>query len=179
MKIDLTQEWRCYHFGNFYLSSIQQGIQSAHGQMELFNKYCPNIYNDNEIEDCPAIDMLFTWSNKHKTMICLSGGDNNSLLDIKDIICVGENPYPNSYFNESNDALNGVLTNVAIVLPERIFGTAEQIRAGKVELIGNDLHYRTRSTEVVFGGYQAPSLDRFTDMEVRIIEVLNSCGLAR
>lgn len=182
MKINLTEEWRCYHFGNFYLSSIQQGIQSAHAQMELFNKYCPNIYNDNSVTDTPAIDMLFTWSTQHKTMICLSGGDNASLTEIANTLLCEDNIYPTAIFRESIDALNGVLTNVAIVLPLRIFGTAEQIRSGKLELIGNDLYYRNKDmsfTTTSFGGYQSPSIDRFTDIEVKIIETLNKCGLAR
>ena len=171
------EEWRCYHFGNFYLSPIQQGIQSAHAQMELFNNYCPNIFNNNEVEDTPAIDMLFTWSNQWKTMICLNGGDNLSLTEIKDELCVPENPYPNSYFNESEAALNGVLTNVAIVLPKRIFGTAEALRSGKFTLIGNDLENKVDDNS--FGGYRAPKIDTFSDIEVKIIEILNSCGLAR
>jgi hypothetical protein len=30
---------RLYTFGNYYLSSIQQGIQAGHAAVELFNKY--------------------------------------------------------------------------------------------------------------------------------------------
>lgn len=178
MKIDLTQEWRCYHFGNFYLSSIQQGIQSAHAQMELFNKYCPHIYNDNQVEDQPAIDMLFTWSNKHKTMICLSGGDLNYMTEIKNTICVEDNIYPHTTFNESEEALGGILTNIAIVLPLRIFGAAEQIRSGKLVIIGNELHHKPIPNDT-FGGYRPEKLDVLSDIEVKIIEILCNTGLAR
>ena len=70
---------RCYTFGNFYFSSIQQGIQAAHSQMELFNKYIPHNFNDNRVADIPQIDMLWDWSNNHKTTICLNGGMTSDL----------------------------------------------------------------------------------------------------
>lgn len=178
MKIDLSLEWRCYHFGNFYLSPIQQGIQAAHAQMELFNKYCPHIYNDNQVDDIPAIDMLFTWSNKHKTMICLNGGDLASMNEIKEKICVEDNIYPFATFNESEDALGGILTNIAIVLPLRIFGAAEQIRNGKLVIIGNELHHKPIPNDT-FGGYRPAKLDTLTDVEIKIIEILCNTGLAR
>lgn len=185
MKIDLTDEWRCYHFGNFYLSSIQQGIQSAHGQTELFNKYCPHIYNDNQVEDTPAIDMLFTWSNLHKTMICLNGGDNTTLTEIRDNICVAENPYPHSVFYESDLSLGGILTNVVVVLPARIYETAEKIRSRKYILNDNGtvvephLTNTNVSSECWDGTNSFKLITTLTEIEVVIINTLNSCGLAR
>ena len=87
------KELRCYHFGHFQLSSIQQGIQGAHAQMELFVKY--NIARASELDNIPeyapttpelqfieSTKMLYTWGREHKTMICLNGGNSASLQDI-------------------------------------------------------------------------------------------------
>ena len=184
MKIELDQEWRCYHFGNFYLSSIQQGIQSAHAQMELFNKYCPHLHNDMMVDDCPQIDMLFEWSNKHKTMICLNGGMLSDLIEIHDILADDENLYPWSKFYEHEDALKGMLTNVAIVLPERIFGTAEAIRRRKFYLEGNIVKQPPvqpmADDNTMLAVHVEPAvIMELTDFEVKLIDVLNACGLAK
>jgi hypothetical protein len=172
------QEWRVYHFSNFYLSSIQQGIQAAHAQMELFNKYTPNLGNDNSIDDEPAIDMLFEWSTRHKTMICLNGGINSDLEEIKNMMINSENIYPWSYFKEDEQSLNGLLTNIAIVLPERIFGTAERIRKRKIFIRGNDVIEieQSESRQIV---PMERVIDTLTDFEIQLIEVLNGCGLAK
>lgn len=180
--IDLDQEWRCYHFGNFYMSSIQQGIQAAHAQMELFNKYSCHRFNDNMIDDTPAPDMLYEWSNKWKTMICLNGGMNCDLQDIMEEICTTDNPYPFSMFYESQEALGGILTNIAVVLPHRIFDTAEKIRSRKYQLEGTEVHlYRKPDPNPTFGGYmtEREPIIKLSKAEVRIIEILNQCGLAR
>ena len=182
--MDLNQEWRCYHFGNFYLSSIQQGIQAAHAQMELFNKYTPNLGNDNMIDDVPQIDMLFTWSNYHKTMICLNGGMNIDLITIHDTLETDINPYPWSRFIEHTDALNGLLTNVVIVLPEFIFGTAEKIRSRSYYLEGNVVKETPSQPMTEDGAMLTLHLEpitvcKLTDFEVELINVLNNCGLAR
>lgn len=120
---------RCYHFGNYYMSSIQQGIQAAHCQMELFVKYENAIvpgYVTTQKRD------LYDWTKYHKTMICLSGGNNNQLKEIKELF----GPYPWSYFCEDEDSLGGILTNVAIILPESIYDTAAKIRSGEYLLSG-------------------------------------------
>lgn len=87
---------RCYHFGNYYMSSIQQGVQSAHCQMELFVKYKEiDLYDyGTSIGSNPPIhiyeaaekaDMLFDWAKNHKTMICLSAGNNKQLNEVKEL----------------------------------------------------------------------------------------------
>ena len=119
---------RCYTFGNFYFSSIQQGIQAAHSQMELFNKYIPHNFNDNRVADIPQIDMLWDWSNNHKTTICLNGGMNSDLENIKDFFSREDNPYPWSAFYESEEAMAGILSNVCIVLPERIYALSSLLK---------------------------------------------------
>jgi len=121
---------RCYHFSNMYLSSIQQGIQAAHAQMELFVKYNP-LNVQSVLEDAEehkyrdAVNMLYKWGEEHKTMICLNAGFNSEMQAIEDFLSSDDNPYPWASFYESEEAMGGLLTNIAIVLPERIYGTSE------------------------------------------------------
>jgi len=108
---------RCYHFSNMYLSSIQVGIQSAHAQMELFVKYNPSKAK----VDAMAVDLLYEWAERHKTMICLNAGFNSEMEAIKGFLKSKDNPYPWSAFYESEEAMGGLLTNIAIVLPEDVY----------------------------------------------------------
>lgn len=167
---------RCYHFGNFYLSSIQQGIQAAHAQMELFVKYREtNLYNlddyqptAEEFEYQDKVDDLYDWAINHKTMVCLNGGAYQDLLNIKELMEDTQNPYPWSTFYEDEYSLGAILTNIAIVLPEKIYDTATKIRIGELTLQDNDVY---------------DSFDNFymhlTDFEVKLIELLNSCQLSK
>jgi len=110
-----------------YLSPIQQGIQSAHSQMELFVKY------DKKSKKGSA---LFDWATNHKTMIVLNGGflyDMEAALNFFD---QPNNPYPYSEFYESKEALGGILTNIAIVLPEKSYKLSEFLRN---KMVGTDL----------------------------------------
>ena len=170
---------RCYHFGNYYMSSIQQGIQAAHAQMELFVKYKEiDLYeyslsagNNHPIhiyEAAEKADMLFDWAKYHKTMVCLNGGALQDLKNIGELMKDSENKYPWSTFYEDEYSLGGILTNVAIVLPEKIYDTATKIRIGELTLQDNDVY---------------DSFDNFyihlTDFEVKLIELLNSCQLSK
>jgi len=121
---------RCYHFGNMYLSSIQQGIQAAHAQMELFNKYVPKTDTDAVSDE--LFTQLFDWSINHKTMICLNAGYLETMIELYNFIDTEENPYPYSKFQEGEEALGGILTNVAIVLPEHIYVAIKYLNDKKV-----------------------------------------------
>ena len=109
---------RAYYFGNMYLSSIQQGIQAAHATHELFNKYGAS----------EKAETLFNWSQNHKTMILLNGGYSENLRALIALFDTQENPYPWAHFNEGEDSLDGALTSVGIVLPEKIYVTAAAMR---------------------------------------------------
>ncbi len=167
--VDQLQELRCYHFGNFYLSSIQQGIQSAHAQMEMFLKY--------EDDTSSTRDMLYDWAKYYKTMICLNGGTYKELIEIEDMLDDDENPYPTASFYE-DISLKDMLTNVAIVLPYKIFNSAELVRKRTHIISDNQLFITPQNINPTFGNYRAPLL-QFTDIEVYLINLLNSCGLAR
>lgn len=161
---------RIYHFGNFYMSSIQQGIQGAHAQTEMFLKYSSDelINNLNNIDENIA-EMFWEWASEHKTIICLNGGMDFNLQEIKRLMSQPENPYPWSYFNEAKEAMNGMLTNVAIVLPSRIYDTASDIRSKKY-------HFEDNTLVCAETGWCG---EKFTYFEIQLIELLNSCSLAK
>ena len=105
---------RLYTFCNFYLSSIQQGIQSAHCVVDMLMKYQ---------EPSPDRVMLREWAVKHKTMIVLNGG---AAADLKDLFLslrghCAETGYPFEMFMEEHDALNYAATCVGVVVPEKIW----------------------------------------------------------
>ena len=109
---------RAYFFGNMYLSSIQQGIQAAHVTAELFMKAHSedgNMY-------------LIDWANNHKTMILLNAGYSEELRRLIEFFDTTDNPYPWAYFNEGQDALDGALTCVGIVLPEKVYELSSYLR---------------------------------------------------
>lgn len=107
-------ELRFYTLINFYLSSIQQGIQSAHlvSEMMSFEKWLsPN-----------QVDMIDEWAKNHKTIITLNGGNNESLQLFYEFLRLFPNsPYPFVKFHEDVQSLNGTMTGVGILLPESIF----------------------------------------------------------
>ena len=114
-------ELRAYFFGNMYLSSIQQGIQAGHVISELFVKYPhPPAIRDSHL--------LWDWAENHKTVVLLNGGYSSELLDIIQFFSHRDNPYPWTSFCEADDALDGALTCVGIILPEQIFLTSKFIR---------------------------------------------------
>ena len=114
---------RAYFFGNMYLSSIQQGIQAAHATHELFTKY------RGEDEFTPqTTSHLYEWARNHKTMILLNGGYAATIQELVDFFRTDDNPYPFAPFYEEEASLNGALTTVGIVLPEKIYLTAAAMR---------------------------------------------------
>ena len=160
------------------MSSIQQGIQAAHCQMELFNKYKEiDLYDyaystsGNPPEDiiirANLADQLFNWSKNHKTMICLSAGNNTQLTEIKELF-EHDNKYPWSHFNEDEESLGGILTNVCIVLPPEIYETASKIRSGEYTISVTKVWDENDKFVMVL-----------TDFNIRLIKILNSCQLAR
>jgi len=122
-----------------YLSSIQQGIQAAHAQMELFIKYS-RVYQPDEFGYIQNVK-LFDWAENYKTMICLDAGHNKELNDIEEFLSNTENPYPWATFRESSEALGGILTNIAIILPEEIYGEFVDVDA---DVYKSELGWRSR-----------------------------------
>lgn len=181
---------RCYHFGNYYMSSIQQGIQAAHAQMSLFVKYreISIDYDETnptieEIEYQNAVDDLYDWAMYHRTMICLNAGNNKQLREVRNLFQCKENKFPWTEFYEDEESLNGILTNVCIVLPESIYDTAAKIRSGEYMLCADTVLEKPIKEFLTIGcspALQTPNtVMKLSDFEIQLIQLLNSCQLAR
>lgn len=163
---------RAYFFGNMYLSSIQQGIQAAHVVAEMFTFYDVERTDPSNFS---KVELLYEWARHHKTMILLNAGYSEELLSLIDFFTSNENPYPWTSFMESGQALEGVTTSAGIILPEKIYEAARQVRTsvGDAEVLD-----RTNELNVEFadGTYD---ICQFNDWEVKLINRLNNYGLAR
>jgi hypothetical protein len=114
---------RLYTFCNFYLSSIQQGIQSAHIVSELFVDYRFAIGRKEE----GAQSMLYDWANNFKTIIVCNGGTSKEILDTYNALVDMQlnKTYPMAIFNEEPgalDSIGGAVTGFGIILPAEIYG---------------------------------------------------------
>ncbi len=111
---------RLYCWGNMYMSSIQQGIQSLHCLSEMYVKYTPLI------DAWDGGKSLWDWAQNHKTVIVLNAGEMSALEKVEDLMSEVANPYPWALWRESKDAINGALTNVGVILPERMYKAASE-----------------------------------------------------
>lgn len=162
---------RLYTFTNYYLSSLQVGLQTAHVVHELFNKYVT--------DDIPHTEqnMLWDWSDNHKTIVILNGGNCATLGDLELFLQSRENEFAYSAFCEDRQSLNNALTCVGIVLPERIYDAAAEVRSGTMTFVDDPMNggYLLEK-DAAFRGRLAP---RFTTFEKELIDRLNRCGLAK
>lgn len=144
-------EYRFYSFTNFYLSSIQKGIQTAHAISEM------SVTDYGCKEDRPKIAYA-KWATFDKTVIVLNGGNQSMLEVIFSIATEFANRHhlPVVKFHEDEQSLNGALTAVGIILPKDVYETASDIRAGKD----------------FFNNFIIP------DEDMNFYKTLNSCGLA-
>jgi hypothetical protein len=112
-----NQELRLYAFVNFYLSSIQQGIQTGHAAVDIVRKYEAS-------DDVNNAAMVLDWADNFKTFITLNGGNH---AGIKQALVLAETSgFPFVAFHEDEDSLGGLMTAVAVVLPADIFNLRRQ-----------------------------------------------------
>lgn len=104
---------RAYHFTNFYLSQIQHGIQTAHCQTGMVSEYID-------------ISIVEEWLQSPTTII-LNGGNNASMIEIVNFVRKYEWDYPVGWFVEDEESLGGLLTNVGIVIPYKIWGAKDKL----------------------------------------------------
>lgn len=97
---------RFYAAGNAYLSSIQQGIQAFHCLGEMTQHNTTNT-------------QFIDWLCNHKTLICVNGGNNQSLNEFYNVIV--NSGYPVAKFHEDDASMAGMLTCVGIIVPERVY----------------------------------------------------------
>lgn len=165
---------RLYSFVNYYISPLQQGLQTAHVVAELFNDYTL----------CGPFEILREWSEDHKTIVILKGGNSKDLLDLFYIFNDENNDYPFAQFCEDEQSLNGACTAVGIVLPPMIYNTAALIRSKQLvydptcSIYGyNDNGDSPEATLLKFECAQFMN-HIATDYQKQLIHLLNQYGLA-
>lgn len=104
-----THNWRFYAFTNFYLSSMQKGIQAGHCAVDVVRAFS-------------STKAVREWADKDKTMIVLNGGEQTELLKLFDQLTElnKSNKLPLGLFKEDM-GLNCAVTCVGIIVPERIY----------------------------------------------------------
>lgn len=103
---------RAYFFTNMYLSSIQNGIQTAHCLSNLFLIYT-HLQNK-------KTEQLFQWAENYQTIIVLNGGDSDNLIDINNVIATLDLPFANFY----EGGLGNTLTTIGVIVPEMYYNTS-------------------------------------------------------
>ena len=164
---------RAYYFGNMYLSSIQQGIQAAHATADMFVKYDEN----------KASLMLHGWAAHHKTMILLNGGYSETIRGLLKFFEDNNNPYPFAPFYEGEDALDGALTTIGIILPEKIYVAASLSRNFNSARYPNGITYEILNTGELKVAAEDNSTGEdvvweYSKWEYKLVEKLNEFGLA-
>lgn len=162
---------RAYFFGNMYLSSIQQGIQAAHCVSEIFANNDHKYTNEKK-------SYLIDWVKNHKTMILLNGGFSSNLIELLDFFNDDNNPYPFGSFCEELDALNGALTCVGIILPEKIYETSRLMREGKLQNDCNSIKISLDGTITFTNMFGEAVIWKLTNWEVQMCKHLNQFNLA-
>lgn len=141
---------RAYFWGNMYLSSIQQGIQSLHCVSEMYCKYRlhPGILEE----------QLHDWGKSYKTVIVLNAGEMSALETVQVLIEDPENPYAWAVWRESRDSLNEALTSVGVILPERMYKAAREKKK----------YWRNWENR-----------QKLTPWEIELVDLINSTYMAR
>jgi len=108
---------RLYSFTNYYLSPIQQGIQTAHLVGEMSQKtLVDNGY-------------YHRWVNYYKTIIVLNGGNNFALRELsirlKQLTECYDFYQTVSSFYEDRESLNGAITAVGLIVPEEVYDASK------------------------------------------------------
>lgn len=128
----MNSEKRAYFWGNFYLSSIQQGIQALHCLGEMFVKYGTNAQHDTA-EGAEREDMLYDWADHYKTVVVLNGGDSSDLMQLTANMAVDGNDLPWASWAEDYRSLKNAVTCVGIIVDEKIIANVDEVRLARKE----------------------------------------------
>lgn len=157
----MKQNLRLYTFVNYYLRSIQQGIQTAHVVSNLFMKY--GMVNT----------LLHDWAMDDKTIIVLNGGNNDGVKSIMSTFTEHAPglKLPFECFYEDDQSLGGIMTSVGIVLPEVMY-LAQKVRYTPTgfECKPGTFAYTNASGSVTYYDPDTP--------EAKLLSVVKSCGMA-
>lgn len=166
---------RYYGFGNYYLSSLQQGLQAHHVCVEMFNQYNAQSFAaafkhlGNDSSTIRRWNALDDWAKNHKTIVLLNGGNSADLKELHEFLSSVEHDYPFSKFHEDEVSLCGALTSVGIILSPRIYDTAAIDR----EMRGQPW------ISVIRNGKPIVRPTDLTPFEEELIAKLNQYGLAK
>lgn len=170
---EFTPELRLYSFVNFYLSSIQQGIQTGHAAVDLVRKYSDRQYPmpNGEFPKWKDIELVEDWADNHKTFVILNGGANIDMQNVLDLTAASDFPW--EVFLEDHNALGGggIMTCVAVVLPDWIFNLRPEKNI-------HDETYYSWTRQLNDGGVIIYSVGP-KDAEYEFVKMLKSKGLAR
>lgn len=136
---------KCYHFQNYYLASTQAGLQSAHSQHRFTRKYYIQEQNDPK-----AKKELEKWIMDYETIIVLNGGGHQNLVDLETFLKTHAKEFAWTSFRESQEALNGSMTNVAIILPDYIYENRE-LASAFTPFVDFDGNLKEATDEMILG----------------------------
>lgn len=157
---------RYYGFSNYYLSSLQVGLQNAHCIAEMSTRYRLQTALHTQYQN---------WALDHRTIILLNGGNQVALHELLTYFDADENPYAWDYFEEDEQSLNGCLTCVGIIIPEEIYNAAQLVRTKNATILDIGLGFP-------WGKYIESTTEsenyELTNWEFGLVERINSCGLA-
>lgn len=157
---EFRRELRLYSFVNFYLSAIQQGIQTGHAAVQMLRNY--------DAADENKKQLVYEWADDHKTFIVLNGGANAQIREVCALLTSLD--YPWAPFCEDEQSLGGIITCVAVVLPDDVFNMER-----KTNIHGEIVYSWTREVE----GGSLTYMSRPGDKDYDFIHRLKSCGLAK
>lgn len=171
----MNPDFRLYTFCNFYLSSIQQGIQSAHVTHSLFVKY--------PTENSSGI--LWDWAKNFKTMIVLNGGAAPDIASAFEAIQHLKVEYegevlPVECFYE-DASLNEMMTCFGVVVPKCFYDAKPAKWCKWTEDIGGDIDAFVfdEQVETSDGMVEKRTVYHKDTAEHFFIGIVKACGLAR
>jgi hypothetical protein len=151
-----NEELRLYSFNHYKLQGIHAGIQCQHATQEMNNDFSwMSLLAE-------GTECLIDWADNWKTTIVLNGGNSKALYEILNFLSTEDNPYPWSYFKESEDDMEGILTNIVIVVPESIFNMNVVSESFKGQ-----------------GGFFGGEPSNFTEFDIKLAELIQSKPLMR
>lgn len=110
---------RMYFLVNQYMMGIQAGIQAGHAACRLMAEH----WDDDR--ESPRVKLIQKWFREDETFIVLDGGYQKVMQGFIDkVLFPLRDTIPYTAFHEETDSLNGALTAVAFILPEKIYGSA-------------------------------------------------------
>lgn len=102
---------RGYALVHCIISGVQCGLQGGHALVEMMDKY-------RDSQPGTLAHQSHIWAKYDKTLIVLNGGTSANLFKLLTLLESDQNPFPFAYFKESFDFAEGMLTAIALTLPE-------------------------------------------------------------